>query len=261
MNDLVNYYRNSKETTYNTILCVIGAAIWLGIAYFFISSERDAVMAMLPLAMYLILFVLFFVVIAFLFRAKAMGNMILVSREQFPHIYQMVSEGAEKLRIPEPEAFIYNSNGLLNAFARQIFGRRYLLLTSAIVDATTDEQVRFIVGHELGHHAAGHLNFTGYFLRLPARIIPFLHKAYSRQCEYTSDKIGLAISKDVENSSKAIAMLGCGCHKLNGQLNLFAFEKQENQVPAVSGFVAEISSSHPRLTRRVIALKNTRIFD
>jgi len=199
--------------------------------------------------------------LAFLFRAKAMGNMILLTKEQFPHIYQMVSEGAEKLRIPEPEAFIYNSNGVLNAFARQVFGRRYLLLTSAIIDATTDEQVRFIVGHELGHHAAGHLNFMGYFLRFPARIIPFLHKAYSRQCEYTSDKLGLAISKDVENSSKAITMLGCGCHKLNGQLNLFAFEKQEGYVPGFSGYIAEILSSHPRLTRRVISLKNTRIVE
>jgi len=261
MNDLVNYYRSSKETTYNAVLCVFGGLIWIGIFYLLVSAEKEHIFAMLPLAMYVILFVLFFVVLAFLFRAKAMGNMILLSKEQFPHIYQMVSEGAEKLRIPEPEAFIYNSNGLINAFARQLFGRRYLLLTSAIVDATTDEQVRFIVGHELGHHAAGHLNFFGYFLRLPARIIPFLHKAYSRQCEYTSDKLGLAISRDVENSSKAIAMLGCGCHKLNGQLNLFAFEKQEHQVPAVSGYIAEILSSHPRLTRRVISLKNTRIFD
>ena len=261
MNDLVNYYRNSKETTYNAILCVIGGMIWIGIAYFFVSAERDVVMAMLPLAMYIVLFVVFFVVLAFLFRAKAMGNMILLSKEQFPHIYQMVSEGAEKLQISEPEAFIYNSNGVLNAFARQVFGRRYLLLTSAIIDATTDEQVRFIVGHELGHHAAGHLNFMGYFLRFPARIIPFLHKAYSRQCEYTSDKLGLVISKDVENSSKAITMLGCGCHKLNGQLNLFAFEKQENYVPGFSGYIAEILSSHPRLTRRVISLKNTRIVE
>lgn len=261
MTDLVSQYRSSKETTYNAVLCVIGALIWAGTIYLLFATEKDQLMALLPLLFYVVLFVVFFFVLAILFRATAMGNMILVSKEQFPHIHQMVAEGAEKLRIPEPEAFIYNSNGLINAFARQVFGRRYLLLTSAIIDATTDEQVKFIVGHELGHHAAGHLDLTGYLLRLPARLIPFLHKAYSRQCEYTSDKLGLVISRDVEHSARAITMLGCGCQRLNGKLNLFAFEKQEEKVPAVSGFIAEILRSHPRLTRRVLALKAAKIAD
>lgn len=261
MYDLVRQYRSSKESTYNAVLCVIGGLIWAGTIYLLSATEKDTQMALLPLVSYILLFVVFFFVLAVLFRATAMGNMILVSKEQFPHIHQMVAEGAEKLRIPEPEAFIYNSNGFINAFARNVFGRRYLLLTSAIVDATTDEQIKFIVGHELGHHAAGHLDFTGYILRLPARIIPFLHKAYSRQCEYTSDKLGLVISRDVDQSATAITMLGCGCQRLNGRLNLFAFEKQEDKVPPVSGFVAEIFRSHPRLTRRVLALKATKIVD
>ena len=190
-----------------------------------------------------------------------MGNMVLVSEEQFPHIHAMVEEGAKKLGIDTPEAFIYNSNGLFNAFARQVFGRKYLLLTSAIVDANTDEQIRFIIGHELGHHAAGHLSLSGFLLRLPARIIPFLHKAYSRQCEFTCDKLGYYVSKDAEHSCKAISMLGCGCQRLNASLNLFAFEKQEQWVPATSGFITEIFRTHPRLTRRVIAIKNTRLID
>jgi Zn-dependent protease with chaperone function len=37
-------------------------------------------------------------------------------------------------------------------------GSRYVFLTSALVEATNDAQVRFVVGHEIGHHAAGHLN-------------------------------------------------------------------------------------------------------
>lgn len=261
MIDLVNQYRSTKETTYNVILCLIGGLIWAGLFYILFTAESEILLGLLPLAMYVTIFIVFFLVLAIIFRAKAMGNMVLVNNEQFPHIYKMVTEGSEKLRIREPEAFIYNSNGLINAFARQVFGRRYLLLTSAIIDATTDEQVKFVVGHELGHHAAGHLDSLGFYLRFPARIIPFLHKAYSRQCEYTSDKLGLAISRDVENSSRALTMLGCGCHKLNGKLNLFAFEKQENQVPPISGFLAEILRSHPRLTRRVISLKNTTIVD
>ena len=262
MEDIVKLYRTSKETTYNFILCTIGALIYAAFFYFLVTAESSVLMGTLPLMFYFVLFGLFFFVAALLFRANAMGNMILISEEQFPHLHQMVIDGTKKLGLDStPEEFLYNSDGVFNAFARQTFGRKYLLLTSSLVDAVTDEQIKFVIGHELGHHAAGHLSFIGFWLRFPARIIPFLHKAYSRQCEYTCDKIGYFISRDVENSCTAIQMLGCGCQKLNGKMNLFAFEKQENLIPQTTGFIAELFKSHPRLTRRVIALKNARLFD
>lgn len=262
MNDIVKLYRTSKEVNYNLTLCIIGTAFYAGVIYFLATAETEGLMSTLPLLFYVFAFGVFFLITAILFRANAMGNMILISEEQFPHLHQMVMEGSKKLGLDyTPEAFLYNSDGIFNAYARQTFGHKYLLLTSSLVDAVTDEQIKFVIGHELGHHAAGHLNLVGFWLRFPARIIPFLHKAYSRQCEYTCDKIGYFLSRDVENSCTAIQMLGCGCQKLNGKMNLFAFEKQESLVPTTSGYFAELLRSHPRLTRRVIALKNTRLFD
>lgn len=257
MRDSLNYYKSSKEGTYNAFLCVIGALLWVLLVFSLLSDGASAFV----IAVYALPVVIILTVSAWLFRATAMGNMILVSEDQFPHIHRMVLEGSKRLGISPPETFIYNSNGVLNAFARQAFGRKYLLLTSSIVDATTDEQIRFIVGHELGHHAAGHLNFWLFLLRLPARLVPFLHKAYSRQCEYTSDKLGLHVARNVQDSCTALSMLGCGCQKLNSSLNLSAFEKQETQVPETSGYLAEILRTHPRLTRRVLALKNTQVLD
>ena len=262
MDDIVKLYRTSKETTYNFILSTIGAVMYAGFLYFLVTAESSVLMGAMPLIFYAALFGIFFLVASLLFRANAMGNMVLISEDQFPHLQKMIIEGTKKIGLDStPEAFLYNSDGIFNAFARQTFGRKYLLLTSSLVDAVTDEQINFVIGHELGHHAAGHLDFIGFWLRFPARIVPFLHKAYSRQCEYTCDKIGYSISRDVENSCSAIQMLGCGCQKLNGKMNLFAFEKQEQLVPPITGFIVEILRSHPRLTRRVIALKNARLFN
>lgn len=261
MRDALNYYRSSNETTYNALLCVLGGLMWALFLLPTLFGGKSSAPVLVLIGFYGVPIVIFLIVSAWLFRAHAMGNMILISEEQFPHIHRMVVEGAQKLGMSTPEAFIFNSDGAFNAFAKRVFGRKYLLLTSSIVDATTDEQIRFIVGHELGHHAAGHLNFGLFLLRLPARLIPFLHKAYSRQCEYTCDKLGLYVSRDVTDSCTALTMLGCGCQKLNTRLNLSAFEKQESQVPEVSGYLAEILRTHPRLTRRVLALKTTRILD
>lgn len=262
MNEIIKTYRSSKETTYNFALCSIGLLIWASFGYFLITVEQTVLMSILPLMFYVIAFVLFFAIAALLFRANAMGNMILISDVQFPHLNKMIIEGSKKLGLESPpEAFLFNSNGLFNAFARKAMGHKYLMLTSSLVDATTDEQVKFVIGHELGHHAAGHLSFIGFWLRFPARIIPFLHKAYSRQCEFTCDKIGFYLSRDVDHSCSAIQMLGCGCQKLNTKMNLFAFEMQENLVPPTSGFISEIFRSHPRLTKRVAALRKVRLFD
>jgi len=196
MNTLVERYRTRKETTYNAFLCVIGAIFWFGAALHLITADDQERSALLILSVYVVPFLIIVLISSLLFRANAMGNMVRVSDEQYPHIHKMICEGSKTLGIPPPEAFIYNSNGFLNAFARQVFGRKYLLLTSAIVDATSDDQVKFVIGHELAHHAAGHLDLTAVILRLPARIIPFLHKAYSREREFTCDRLGLVISQD-----------------------------------------------------------------
>lgn len=262
MNDIIKLHRGIKEVIYNYALLAIGLLIYIGFIYFIATAEISLLMNLLPLTFYFFLFGIFVFVAALLFRANTMGNMILISEEQFPHLHKMVIEGSRKLGLDTtPEAFLYNSNGIFNAFAQKVFGRKYLLLSSSLVDAVTDEQVKFVIGHELGHHAAGHLNSFGFWLRLPALIVPFLFKAYSRQREYTCDKIGYYLSRDVENSCTAIQMLGCGCQKLNGKMNLFAFIKQEDLVPSTSGFVAELFRTHPRLTRRVIEIKNAHLFD
>ena len=56
---------------------------------------------------YFVAFVLFLFISALLFRAHAMGNMILLSANQFPELHAMVVEGAEKLEMKKvPDTFL-----------------------------------------------------------------------------------------------------------------------------------------------------------
>ncbi len=192
-----------------------------------------------------------------LYRANAFGNMVLLGPNQFPQLHAMVVAAAKDLGMDvPPKAFLYNSNGLLNAFARRLLGGQFVFLTSALVEASTDDQIRFVIGHELGHHAAGHLNPWMNALKLPGHAVPFLHPAYSRAREYTCDAIGAHLSDNLPVSRSALMMLGCGCGRLNGAMSCEAFMAQEAQMPAVFGFLREIGLSHPRLTRRLAALRD-----
>ena len=260
MSNIANLARTTKEKNYGRAMAVVGVVLWpiftLGILAG-ISSDNTAIANIAGTYLwYGVLIAVFLWVSSVLYRATAFGNMVQLSPEQFPALYAMVVAGAGELGMKVvPTTFLYNSNGMMNAFARRLLGGAYVFLTSALVDVADDEQVRFIIGHELGHHAAGHLNPWMNFLKLPSHAVPFLASAYSRQREYTCDQIGARLTKNLAVSRTSLMMLGCGCRRLNAAMNCEAFMAQEAMVPPVFGFLTEIFRSHPRLTRRVRALK------
>jgi len=241
-------------------MLVVGIILWpivlLGLVTMMMNPDPKTSAVVGVYVFYGVLFAAFYWISSGLYRATAFGNMVLLGPEQFPELHAMVEAGAKALGMKStPRTFLYNSNGLVNAFARRLLGGQFVFLTSALVEATSDEQVRFVIGHELGHHAAGHLNPWMNFLKLPGHVVPFLQPAYSRAREFTCDAIGAHLIDDLPVSRSSLLMLGCGCRRLNGALNCEAFMAQEAMRPPFFSFLAEIFRTHPRLTRRLAALK------
>lgn len=251
MNFDISKVRHPKEKLYGLLTKLIGSFAWLVIACSLVVTS-----ALFVVAFYALIIWFFSYIFKSLVSAYMMGHHVLVSEKQFPHVHKMVAESAKKLGLREtPQAFVYNSAGVMNAMAPTLVGRtRYIWLTSALIDADSDEQVRFVIGHELGHHVAGHLDKALNLLRLPGLLIPFLGQAYLRARELTCDRVGLFVCGDMTASRTALQMLACGSAKLNKQMNPDAFEEQEKMVPAIAGFFLKIVSCYPRHTRRVAAL-------
>ena len=247
--------RCPRERIYGTLLSIVGAILWLALLAIMGGLFLRSPAGLALYAVDIVLFALFFVVSALVFRAYVYGHYVLVGPTQFPHLHEAVLDGAARLGLsPVPVTFVYNSNGLLNAFARRLFGKRFVFLTSALIEVETDAQVRFVIGHELGHHAAGHLNPFKTLLRLPGHVVPFLGRAYSRRRELTCDRVGAYLSEDLQACRSALAMLACGCQRLNTSLNCDAFEAQESLVPGFMGWVMLVFSRYPRTTQRVGAI-------
>ena len=260
MSTVVDTLRTPQEKFYGLLMMLFAAPLWLFAGLIVLAAmagHSPQISATVGLyVFYGLAIALFYFIAGIAYRASAFGNMILLGQNQYPELHAMVVEGSKALGMgPTPKTFLYNSNGLFNAFVRRILGGRYVFLTSALVEASSDEQVRFVIGHELGHHAAGHLNPWLNALKLPSHMVPFLAPAYSRAREYTCDQIGAHLSNNVAVSRGALQMLGCGCKRLNQTMNCEAFMAQENMVPPVFGFLTEIFRSHPRLTRRVRAIR------
>ena len=247
--------RDPRERVYGALLSVFGVIGWFLLAMVLLRLLSTKPVIFATYVAYLVGFVVFGVVSALFFRAYAFGHHVLVGPAQFPDLHRAVAEGAERLGMASvPVTFVYNSNGVLNAFARRLFGRPYVFLTSALLEVETEAQVRFVIGHELGHHAAGHLNPVRRLLHAPGHLVPFLGRAYSRRRELTCDLVGAHLSQDLDASRSALAMLACGCRRLNASMSCDAFVAQEAMVPPFFGWLSLILSTYPRTTQRVDAV-------
>jgi Zn-dependent protease with chaperone function len=245
----IDQIRHEKETTYLTIMYAFSIILYI--------------LACIPLVAFAVIgfpFLLIFILSSWLvslyFKAYILGNFVKVNENQYPEIYNTVLNYCSLTQMTKlPQVFIYNGEGVLNAFALKVFLKKYIMLSSSIVDLSYKkgvmDELNFVIGHEIGHHAAKHTSIRRSVLTGPAKILPFLGAAYSRACELTADRYGLVLSNNKKASLNALINLAHGSRVLSLVTNFSEFEHQEEEIPEFMGFISKIYATHPRLTVRV----------
>ena len=127
--------------------------------------------------------------------ANMRSNAVQMSPTQFPEGYRMVVEAAQRQGLRRvPDAYVLLGNGAINAFASGHGFRRFVVVYSDLFEiggrARDPEALRFVINHEVGHLAAGHVSYFRLLLTLLARQLPLLGPALSRAQEYTADNYG-----------------------------------------------------------------------
>jgi len=188
------------------------------------------------------------------FLASVRGNGVRVGPDQLPDLHRRLEAASRRLGMKRvPELYLLQADGLLNAFATKLLSRRFVILSSSLADACNDpRQLDFVLGHELGHLAAGHLAWNAFLL--PFRLVPWLGAAYSRAREYTGDRCGLAVVEELEPAMRGLAVLAAG-GKYAGEVNLRAFAEQRAESGRFWMATTELMSSHPFLCKRVAELQ------
>ncbi|MGE5561158.1 MAG: M48 family metalloprotease [Chloroflexota bacterium] len=199
-------------------------------------------------------------------RANLLGQSIRVGPKQFPDIHELVRECAEILDIPEPEVFI-KQDPYFNAMT---FGvqRPFIILHSSLVDAFTHEELRSIIGHEMGHIKSEHvlyLNAVYFLTQQAARLAQTLFGIgalvalparaalinWQRQAEFTADRAGVICVQNADTAVRAMAKLVLGSRQLAERLNIDDFLRQGDQRDSHYSRIAEGLQDHPLVGNRV----------
>jgi Zn-dependent protease with chaperone function len=136
---------------------------------------------------------LFYCVVQSALISYIKGNGVRITEEQFPDLKQQIAACCRKLGLDEePQAYLMQMGGMLNAFATRFLGRHFIVLYSDVVDGLADnpDALNFYIGHEIGHIKRKHLSWST--ILMPAAALPLIGAAYSRAREYTCDRHGLA---------------------------------------------------------------------
>lgn len=181
-----------------------------------------------------------------------------MSPTQFPEGYRMVVEAARAFGMRRvPDAYVQLGNGVINAFAAGHGFRRFVVINSDLFEvggAVRDpEALRFVIGHEVGHLAAGHVSYFRLVLANVIRMLPILGPAFSRSQEYTADNYGYAIAP---GGAPGVMGLLSGGKYLHADVNVNELADRAATDPSFFVHWANWLSSHPVTTWRAHALRD-----
>lgn len=180
-------------------------------------------------------------------RASMLSNAIQVSSQQLPEIYQALKQAQAGLP-PVKVTLVVTQNPVMNAFTFG-HGEPYtIVLTSALVEKMTTEELQAVIGHELGHALLDHVRLV-HLMSGPSGLFRLLFYRWSRSCEYSADACALqACQGRLEPVVSALLKLALGLPV--EQINVQAFLEQ---IEGKSSHVgqAEMLSTHPFLNNRI----------
>ncbi|UYG17441.1 M48 family metallopeptidase [Brachybacterium huguangmaarense] len=189
-------------------------------------------------------------------QPRAVG--VRMSPTQFPEGYRMVVEAARHHGLRRvPDAYVMLGNGTINAFASGHGFRRFVVVYSDLFEvggaARDPEALRFIIGHEVGHMAAGHVSYVRVLFTTLMMQVPLIGPAFSRAQEYTADNFGYSFCP--QGAPGTMAVLGAGKY-LNADVNVNELADRAVTERGLWLHIVNWGSSHPITTWRAHALRH-----
>ena len=200
------------------------------------------------------------------YYAGLLSYSIRVSEKNFPEIYAKVQEYTALLGLKkEPEVYVRQMNGQVNAWACWIPGKTFIQLNAEIVDLAYMENrdfdtVFFIMAHEFGHICLHHVQLQYVFWPSLGNFFPvigpLLSYAWQRAREYSADRVAQVLTDD-QTSVPAMMMLSAGRHAykyMDAEDYLSHITARQGPLVRFFRWCVNFFSTHPIFPYRVAAI-------
>ena len=197
-----------------------------------------------------------------------------VTEQSAPVLAAIAAESVARLQVNQVQVFIAPGNSL-NAYTFGLVSPKVVVLHSSLLQVLDADELRFVLGHELGHVRLGHTwlnSLVGGMAGMPSPsmasvVLALAFLWWNRACEYSADRAGLLACGKPHKAISALVKLAAG----TGALTRTGLERALRHIEAENdhalstfenghsdGALAGLSeslSTHPMTVRRIEQLR------
>jgi len=168
-------------------------------------------------------------------RRQLLATSLRLTRTMSPRLHTMLQSCAERLSVDIPmETYVYNSPQFNAACIKPEKGTLLLMFSSAILEKFDEQELLFVMGHELGHHLFAHHDIPIGLLvkgkdRVDARLALQLF-SWSRYAEISADRAGALCAADPDASARALFKLASGLTSNLIEIRIDEFAAQADEI-------------------------------
>ena len=171
-------------------------------------------------------------------RSSMEGHSLKVQEDLLPDFYRLCHDVKKKLRFEEPVDFYITGDSSVNAFSVAAEGKgepNIVNVNSALFDLMSEEELRFVIGHELGHliNKDTKLNRLVRFVFPPEAAVPvslqYKIRLHDQLAELVADRYGYMATDDLGVCVTAFFKLASGLDLVKMNVSLDALIADNNR--------------------------------
>ncbi len=185
-----------------------------------------------------------------------------VSPQSAPELIPVIEANTARLQVEPVNIFIVPSNRL-NAYTFGMDSPKAVVLYSALFKVMDQDEIQFVLGHEMGHVKLGHtwLNtLVGGMSGIPSStsagiIMELAFRWWNRACEFSADRAGLLACAKPSKAVTALIKLEAGAAGRTQAGLQTAIQHIEGEDDQLVNNLAELLASHPMIIKRIDKLR------
>ncbi len=205
-------------------------------------------------------------------RLAFQANSVQVSERQFPRVHELYREVLKTLDAPAHYPLFISQTPMVNAGAYGM-DRPFVILNSGAVNLLDDDELQYVMAHEVGHIMSGHVLYRTMMVilirlaemgfpvvGLAARAILVALLEWYRKSELSSDRAGLLGVQDPDVVFRAMLKMAGGGRTEETNVTAFleqaeAYRESEDVADSVFKVLNLLGATHPFYVLRVSELR------
>ncbi|MCJ7529597.1 MAG: M48 family metallopeptidase [Anaerolineales bacterium] len=185
-----------------------------------------------------------------------------INHTNAPGLAALIRDSASRLKPGPFEAYVVPEN-VLNAYTFGLSSPKVVVLYAGLLKVMDEDELRFVVGHEMGHICLGHTwlnSLVGGIAGIPSpsaasALLALAFMSWNRACEFSADRAGMLACGKPEKAISALVKLVAAKRNLSTSEMERYFKRFDAEDDNLLSDLSELLATHPMTIHRIEQLR------